>query len=198
MPGRSGLREYAISVAYQVDPTPLTRRRSRRILAATATVAIGTAVVVGGLALGGRPPSGNALVPPIAEASSAEPIASAASTAPDAAPSDTPTPTIAPGPPPRLTCHGVPGARCADILRAVLIAIADPPIPHPTTVDVWASLLCGDSFDCPPGRIDDRQPAGSAVVTAGSIWLWVNVTDALGTSGPGTLSAWVIRSGHTS
>jgi hypothetical protein len=40
-------------VAYQVDPTPLTRRRSRRILAATATVAIGTAVLVAGLALAG-------------------------------------------------------------------------------------------------------------------------------------------------
>jgi hypothetical protein len=181
-------------VAYQVDPTPLTHRRSRRILAATATVAIVTAVLVGGLTLAGRAPSGNALVPPIAVASSAGPPAPAA---PAATPSDTPTPAIAPGPPPRLTCHGVPGARCADILRAVLIAIAYPPIPHPTRVDIWASLLCGDSFDCPPGQIDDRQPAGSAVVTAGSIWLWVNVTDALGASGPGTLSAWVIRSGHT-
>jgi hypothetical protein len=33
------------------------------------------------------------------------------------------------------------------------------------------------------------------VVVAGSIWLWVNVTDTLGASGPNTLSAWVIRSG---
>lgn len=190
-PECSAPREYAIPVEYQVDPTPLTHRRSRRILVATATLAIGTAVLVGGLALAGRAPSGNAPMPPIAAAPSVEPLVSAAH-------ADTPTPTIAPGPPPRLTCHGVPGARCADILRAVLIAVADPPIPHPTEVDIWASLLCGDSFDCPPGRIDDRRPAGSAVVTAGSIWLWVNVTDALGASGPGTLSAWVIRSGHTS
>ena len=183
---------------YQVDPTPLTHRGSRRILAATAAAVIGIAVLIGGIALEGRAPSESAPVPPIAEASSTESPASAVPTAPAAAPSETPTPTIAPGPPPRLTCHGVPGARCADILRAVLIAIADPPIPHPTKVDIWASLLCGDPFDCPPGRIDDRRPAGSAVVTAGSIWLWVNVTDGLGASGPGTLSAWVIRSGHTS
>jgi hypothetical protein len=185
-------------VEYQVDPTRLTPRRGRRTVAVTAAIAMGIAVLVGGLALAGRAPSGNGPVPPMAVASSAEPLAFAATTAPDVAPWDTPTPTIAPGPPPRLTCHGVPGARCADILRAVLIAIADPPIPHPTRVDIWASLLCGDSFDCPPGQIDDRQPAGSAVVTAGSIWLWVNVTDALGASGPRTLSAWVIRSGHTS
>jgi hypothetical protein len=179
-------------VEYQVDPTPLTHRRSRRILAVTATVAIGIAVLVGGLAIAGRGPSGIVPAAPIAAASSAEVFASAV---PVATPSDTSTPTIAPGPPPRLACHGVPGARCADILRAVLIAVADPTIPHPTTVDIWASLLCGSTFDCPPGRMEGQRPAGSAVVVACSIWLWVNVTDTLGASGPNTLSAWVIRSG---
>jgi hypothetical protein len=159
---------------------------------------MGIAVLVGGLALEGRAPSGNTPMPPMAVESPVESPASVVPAASAATPSDTPTPTIAPGPPPRLTCHGVPGARCADILKAVLIAVATPPIPHPTRVDIWASLLCSDAFDCPPGQIDDRRPAGSAVVTAGSIWLWVNVTDALGASGPGTLSAWVIRSGHTS
>ena len=181
---------------YRIDPTTLTRRRSRRVLAVTATVAIGIGVVVGGLALEGRTPardraSGGA----VAAASTVPAARSAAPATPTVAPSDRPTHAAASGPPPELTCHDVPEVRCAAIARAVLVAVADPALPRPTTVDVWASLLCGSDFDCPPGRMEDRRPAGSAVVVAGSTWLWVNVTDTLGAPGPRTLSAWVIRSG---
>jgi hypothetical protein len=186
-------------VEYRIDPTTLTRRRSRRVLAVTATVAIGIGVVVGGLALEGRTPARDRASGGAVAAASTVPLArSAAPATPAVAASDTPTPTVASGPPPALTCHGVGEVRCAAIARAVLVAVADPALPalpHPTTVDVWASLLCGSDSDCPPGRMEDRRPAGSAVVVAGSTWLWVNVTDTLGAPGPRTLSAWVIRSG---
>ena len=181
---------------YRIDPTTLTRRRSRRVLAVTATVAIGIGVVVGGLALEGRTPAGTgASGAAVASATMVPSAISVASATPALAPSDSLTPAVASGPPPRLTCHDVPEVRCAAIARAVLIAVADPALPRLTTVDIWASLLCGSDFDCPPGRLLDRRPAGSAAVRAGSTWLWVNVSDAVGASGPGTLTAWVIRSG---
>jgi hypothetical protein len=197
--GPSDSCEYATSVEYRIDPTTLTRRRGRRVLAVTATVAIGIGVIVGGLALEGRPPAGNgASGGAVAAASTISPAPSAALATPAVTPSDIPIPALASGPPPELTCHDVPEVRCAAIARAVLLAVADPALPRPTTVDVWASLLCGSDADCPPGRLLDRRPAGSAVVLAGSTWLWVNVSDTAGASGPGTLSAWVIRSGPLS
>ena len=184
---------------YRIDPTTLTRRRSRRVLAVTATVAIGIGVVVGGLALAGRTPARTgASSGAVAAANTVAAARSTAPATPTVAPSGTPTPAAASGPPPELTCHDVPEVRCAAIARAVLVAVADPALPRPTTVDVWASLLCGSDSDCPPGRLLDRRPAGSAVVLAGSTWLWVDVSDAAGASGPGTLSAWVIRSGPLS
>ena len=182
---------------YRIDPTPLTRRRSRRVLVVTAGLALSAGVIVTALAVLGRPPS------EVASVSSATGTAQAAVAGSDGAATPArlarPTPTLAPavasGPPPHLDCHDVPATRCAAIERAVIVAVADPVLPYPTKVDIWASLLCSNTFDCPPGRMDDRRPAGSAVVLAGSTWLWVNVTDALGATGPGTLSAWVIRSG---
>ncbi len=197
--GPSDSCEYATPVEYRIDPTTLTRRRSRRVLAVTIAVAIGIGVVVGGLALEGRIPAGTApgasIVAVAPHVSSASLIASAK---PAVAPSDTPTPAAVSGPPPQVTCHDVPEVRCAAIARAVLVAVADPVLPRPSKIDVWASLLCGSVADCTPGRLLGRRPAGSAVVLAGSTWLWVNVSDAAGASGPGTLSAWVIRSGPMS
>ena len=168
----------------------------------TAGLTLATVVIVTALAFLGRPPSEVASVPSATGTAQAAVAASdppGAATLPPATGSARPTPTLAPavasGPPPHLDCHDVPATRCAAIERAVIVAVADPVLPYPTKVDIWASLLCSNTFDCPPGRMEDRRPAGSAVVLAGSTWLWVNVTDALGPSGPGTLSAWVIRSG---
>lgn len=172
---------------------------------ATAVV-LGFAVVITALANAtGRTGDATAVVatlpPPTASpaASTAEdaavvataPAAAAAPTVTASGPSPAPTPS---GPPPRLTCHALAAARCGAIARAALAAAADPTLPHPSAIDVWASLLCGSAFDCPPERMAGHRPAGSAVIVAGAIGLWVNVSEAAGAAGTGSFDAWVVRS----
>jgi hypothetical protein len=175
-------------VDYRVEPTRLARRTSRFVLAVTATAVV-IAVVVGAVALsvGNRPePSPLGIASPVAGASVA--IASASAAAPVV--------------PPEIRCHDVESPRCAQVARAALDAAADPSLPRPLTVDVWASLLCGSSFDCPPYRLVGRRPAGSAVVGfATSRVLWVNITEVVEVHPLGAtdlkLDAWVIRSGSS-
>jgi hypothetical protein len=173
---------------FRIDPTPLSRRRSRQILAATAAVVLGMALLVGALTLGNTRPN-TAVVPTVATTT---PVLTARPTA-----TSSPAPTILArtGPPPRVICHDVADQRCQSIARAALTASEDPTLPWPTQVEVWASLLCGSTFDCPPGRITAHQTEGSAIVTAGSVGLWVNVVGLTTRSGATTLDAWVIRTG---
>ena len=110
--------------------------------------------------------------------------------------SPSPAPVVAPtGPPPRVVCHAVAAGSCSAIADAALAAAADPGLAWPTEIDVWASLLCGSVFDCPPDRLTGRRAAGSAVVVAGTIRLWVNVLEPAVGSSQTALDAWVIHSG---
>jgi hypothetical protein len=182
-------------VAYQVEPTPLSRRRGRRVVLVTAALAIAFGSVVVGLAAGGRATSGIAVATATATATLATSSRAASPPAATHAPA-----VLAPGRPPRILCHDVAGGRCADIARAVLAAVIDPALPWPTKIDVWASILCSSNFDCPPYRLAGRRPAGSAVVVAGRLDFWVNVSEAPGGSGAGSrsLEAWVIRTAPVS
>ena len=75
---------------------------------------------------------------------------------------------------------------------AAVGAIDDATLPPVRAVGVWATLLCGDAFDCPPGRLNSGRVAGSAVLELSDArTLWVNVTE----SDEGALEAWVIRAG---
>lgn len=97
-----------------------------------------------------------------------------------------------PTPPPTVACHGLGRTACQRVADAAVVAIDDPSLPPVEAIGVWATLLCGDAFDCPPGRLETGRVAGSAVlrlVDARS--LWVNVTE----SDAGGLEAWVIRAG---
>ena len=170
---------------FRVEPTPLSRRRSRRILATTAAVAVALVVVIGAGTLDSARP-GTAVASPI------PPTAPAVAAT---APPPSATQLARTGPAPRVVCHEVAGERCAAVARAALTASIDPALPWPSQVDVWASLLCGSDFDCPPARLTGHQPAGSAVVTAGTVVLWVNVMEPVAGSDPAALEAWVIRSG---
>ena len=174
---------------FRVDPTPLSRRRSRRILAATAAIVVGLAVVIEAFAVADRPPSGTATA-------IAEPTTTPATTTSPTVLPLTPTPVIAPtGPAPRVVCHAVAAGPCTAIATAALGAAVDPSLAWPSEIDVWSSLLCGSVFDCPPDRLSGRRPAGSAVVVAGTIGLWVNVLEPAAGNGPAPSDAWVIRSG---
>ena len=135
-------------------------------------VAIGLVVVVGVLASEDARP--NAAVAP-----------TGATAAPNGTTGPTATPVVSatspssrsPRPHPRVVCHDIADGRCQAIARAALTASEDPALPWPSRIDVWASLLCGSAFDCPPDRMTGRNAAGSAVVTAGSVGLWVNVVE---------------------
>ena len=99
-----------------------------------------------------------------------------------------PTPT----PRPAIACHGVVAPACERVADAAVAAIDDPTLPGVRAIGVWPSLLCGDAFDCPPGRLARGRVAGSAVLELSDArTLWVNVTEA----DEGALEAWVIRAG---
>jgi hypothetical protein len=173
---------------FRVEPTPLSRRRSRRILVATGAIVVTIAVIIGALAAGSARPT------PIAGVATTTPAPSP--TARPGDPSPSPAPVVGPtGPPPRVVCHAVAAGSCSAIAKAALAAAADPALTWPTEIDVWASLLCGSVFDCPPDRLTGRRAAGSAVVVAGTIRLWVNVVEPAVGSTAAALDAWVIRSG---
>ena len=173
---------------FRVEPTPLSSRRSRRIVATTVLVAVALVVVIGTVTLENTRPG-------TAVASAIAPTAPTVTTTPTAAPLPSATALARTGPAPRVVCHDVAGERCAAVARAALAVSDDPALPWPSRVDVWASLLCGSDFDCPSARMTGHQATGSAVVTAGTLGLWVNVIGPAAGSDPAPLEAWVIRSG---
>jgi hypothetical protein len=97
-----------------------------------------------------------------------------------------------PTPQPEITCHGLGPTVCQRVAFAAIAAIDDATLPPVRAIGVWATLLCGDVFDCPPGRLNSGRVAGSAVLElADARTLWVNVAEAEA----GGLEAWVIRAG---
>ncbi|MGH2474341.1 MAG: hypothetical protein ACRDIL_03680 [Candidatus Limnocylindrales bacterium] len=151
---------------YRIEPTRLARRSGRAVLIGAAAVVVGLGVVLAVLAL--QRPTVTSTV--VAEA--------------------TVVPAPSPTPLPAITCHDLETVRCSHVAEAALGAIDDPTLPTVRGVEVWATLLCGDTLDCPPDRLGERRVAGSAVVgLADDRALWVNVTE----SERGTFDAWVVR-----
>ena len=75
-----------------------------------------------------------------------------------------------------VACHQLSRAACDVVARASLAALpADGPVV--TAIEAWRSILCGDTFDCPPDRLARSVPLGSAVVSFGgqAPRAWVNV-----------------------
>ena len=126
----------------------------------------------------------------------------------DRRPGDDPDPTAAsPAPfpstrgrrlPANLECHAVSDAIC-DAVATASLAILPADAPAVLGIDAWASILCGDSLDCPPQRLAASEPLGSAVVTfaGGGAQAWVNVVEpSPGTAGDGSAdgpTAWIVR-----
>ena len=100
--------------------------------------------------------------------------------------------------PANLECHAVSDAIC-DAVATASLAILPADAPRVVAIDAWASILCGDSLDCPPQRLAMSEPLGSAVVTfaGGGLQAWVNVVEpSQGGTGDGSaagLTAWVVR-----
>ena len=100
--------------------------------------------------------------------------------------------------PANLECHAVSDAIC-DAVAIASLAILPADAPPVLAIDAWASILCGDSLDCPPQRLAASEPLGSAVVTfaGGGSQAWVNVVEpSPGTAGDGSAdgpTAWIVR-----
>jgi hypothetical protein len=162
-------------VDYRIDPAPIGGRSSRSVVAIAALVSVALIAGIVALTVAGR------------------------SDAPVAVVTVSPTSDLAP----QVQCHDVPHDRCELIATAALGVIADPTLGPAATIDIWGSLLCNDSFDCPPARSQGRKPAGSAVVAfASSMVLWVNVMQRDADYDRGSpdpeLNAWIIPSRPTS
>jgi hypothetical protein len=162
-----------------VDASPARRRRG------VAAVLIGFGAVVGiALTTVGPPRAGQA------ETVRAEPSPSLAIAR--GAESDGPTfPRTIPA---ELHCRDVDRGTCQRMATAALRALPDD-APAVLAATVWRSLLCGDTFDCPPAYLDGSTPLGSVTVrfADGSPQAAINVVD--GRPGPIQRAprAWIVR-----
>jgi hypothetical protein len=97
--------------------------------------------------------------------------------------------------PTAIDCHDIDRAGCHRIVRAALRVLPDE-LPAVRGADVWRSLVCGDTFDCPPDYLRESNPMGSAVLRFDDApGIAVNVVDwRYGSSVRLGLRAWLVRS----
>lgn len=155
---------------------------SGRGVRAVVAVFIGLAAVAG-IALANAGPPAVETMP--AATSGSRPIAAAAS-------SDAPalTRTV----PSELNCRDVERRTCQRMAWAAIRALPND-APAVLAATVWRSLLCGDTFDCPPAYLDGSTPLGSVTVrfADGSPQAAINVVE--GHPGPIQRAprAWIVR-----
>lgn len=93
-----------------------------------------------------------------------------------------------------VRCRDVGRATCLKIVKAALLALPDD---APDAIDaiVWRSLLCNDTFDCPPSYLEGAAPLGSAIFkfADGSPRAAVNVIEGRGGPVGHVSRAWVVR-----
>ncbi|HEX5014464.1 MAG TPA: hypothetical protein VFV72_09935 [Candidatus Limnocylindrales bacterium] len=65
--------------------------------------------------------------------------------------------------PTAIDCHDVAASDCHRIVRAALRILPDE-TPDVAGADVWRSLVCGDTFDCPPDFLRNSAPMGSVIL----------------------------------
>jgi hypothetical protein len=182
---------------YKVEPTRVDRRSKRPALAAGVGIA-GVLVVAIGLAdrIPGRAAENASSPATTAESNvSRDPNATETVRSPDITRSSRRLPLFAAQ---DVTCHGVGRAGCLQMARAAVAAL-DPPRPLIGGIEVWPSLICGDTIDCPLSVLRRIDPLGSAVLhlDGSKIEVWVNVgQDTVSGSTASTaaaIEAWVIR-----
>ena len=186
-------------MALDIPPTPL-RRRERR-LRVLAVLVSGIAVVALAVATASHGPSRGthpgAPSPPQEARAGATPLVGTAA-APARVPATGVVASTAPRRLPRdVACHQLGRPACDAVARASLAALP-PDVPVVTAIDAWRSILCGDTFDCPPDRLARSVPLGSAVVSFGgqAPQAWVNVVAQSQAAEAGTTGApvaWIVR-----
>jgi hypothetical protein len=79
--------------------------------------------------------------------------------------------------PDTLTCHQVDRFACHLAVATALGTLAGD-VPAVAAADVWSGLVCGDTLDCPPNRLDGRSTPLANVVLhldGGGPAAWINV-----------------------
>jgi len=182
---------------YEVEPTRVDRRSKRPALAAGVAIALVLLVAIG---LADRTPSraaeNAASAATTAESEGARgPDATETVRSPDITRSSQRLPLFGAQ---DVTCHGVGRAGCLQMARAAVAAL-DPPRPLIGAIEVWPSLICGDTIDCPLSVLMRIDPLGSAVLhlRGSKSEVWVNVgQDTVTGSSPSAASAieaWIVR-----
>ena len=101
--------------------------------------------------------------------------------------------------PTSITCHDINRFACRLAVATALGTLDDGDAPEVESADVWASLVCGDTLDCPATRLDGRATPLAGVIfrlVGGGPAAWINVVYR----SPGrplqhdpTLDAWIAR-----
>jgi hypothetical protein len=189
-------------MTFEVPVSTVPRQRDRRGVVAVAVlsglIVLGaplSAMLMPGSAQGGATPT---VAAPVAAADGAESPRARPS---GAAPSQpgimrVATTRVARPLPDVIACHDIAAGHCERLVRAALRVLpAD--LPAVRDAAVWDSLVCGDTFDCPPGYLRDSTPEGSVVVrfVDGSPSTAINVVDwRYGSAIRLGLRAWLVRS----
>jgi hypothetical protein len=101
-----------------------------------------------------------------------------AATSPSPSPSGAAAAVTAPRPvPDSLTCHHVDRSAC-HLAVATALGTLGGDVPDVAAADVWSGLVCGDTLDCPPNRLDGRStPLANVVlhIDGGGPAAWINV-----------------------
>ena len=182
---------------FEVTPRPVGHGR-RQWTTAVAALSVGLAIVVAAALAGGASTGGAIDVgrSPIAGGATEAPQIAADSLAMDAG-------TATPSPPPRpmpasMACHNLDSSACRLAVAKALGQLGSD-VPAVDSAEVWSGIVCGDTLDCPPTRLDARTtPLASVILrlVGGGPAAWINVvyrSHGRPLDFDPTLDAWIAR-----
>jgi len=102
-------------------------------------------------------------------------------------------------PMPAFMCHGIDRAACRLAVATALGTLEGGDVPAVQSADVWPGIVCGDTLDCPPTRLDGRATPLADVIfrlVGGGPAAWVNVvyrSPSRPLQHDPTVDAWIAR-----
>jgi hypothetical protein len=157
--------------SFELSPRPVGNAR-RPWVAVVGVAGAALAIVLLAALSGGSPGPGGDVAgrPSDVEAAAASPSPPVNGAADVAATVPRPVPTS-------LTCHHVDRFAC-NLVVATALGTLPGDVPAVAAADVWSGLVCGDTLDCPPNRLDGRStPLANVVlhIDGGGPAAWINV-----------------------
>ena len=183
---------------FELEPRQVGRGR-RPWPGVVAVVVAGLSIVLAAVLAGG--PSDRSTGHGPGAASGASPSATALGLAPDAVDGGAPGATAQTSRPmpTSITCHDIDRFACRLAVARALGTLEGGDVPAVESADVWSSLVCGDTLDCPATRLDGLATPLAGVIfrlVGGGPAAWINVVYRSPSRplqhGP-TLDAWIAR-----